>query len=272
MHNDTYYGKIVNPISGTLCTVQRVKIEGERLSDIKKIIPAIVDPSIRAIVNASIEQLSLEGVSVVGPSTIKMPSGVPIRKVRIIAPSKFKSPDAIRQHSFISTKVHKQFIYAGSAENVNFRMAVYCLQGKYSYQTESKLYWAQNHKSAEYIPLDQIPGFIGYVYPGSMVLIHSGGGIDEVSNLLQLPAILAKRLYYVRTLPTTKEKRSELQVHLEARAKKDIPDSDKASVIECESPKRLLRVTANDEMFSQLLFEGIHFRMMLDGTIQFIRR
>ena len=149
-------------------------------------------------------------------------------------------------------------------------MAIYYRLGKYSYKTESKLHWAQKHKLPGYVLPDREPGFIGYVYPGSMVLIRSG--LEEDAAQLQKTAVLASRLYYLRTLPTAKERRCELQSHVEARAKKDIPNNDKSSAIDVNVPKRVLRITANDDMFKKLLFEGIHFRMMLDGSIQFIKK
>ena len=270
LHNQTYYGKIRNPQSGAVCTVQRVPIEGMQLKDIRSVVPKIVDPAIRSIIESSVERLASAGISAVRPGDIMMPSGVPIRKVRIIAPSTFQNPDQIKEHSHVSSKPYKRFLYAGSAGSVNFRMAIYYRLGKYSYKTESKLHWAQKHKLPGYVLPDREPGFIGYVYPGSMVLIRSG--LEEDAAQLQKTAVLASRLYYLRTLPTAKERRCELQSHVEARAKKDIPNNDKSSAIDVNVPKRVLRITANDDMFKKLLFEGIHFRMMLDGSIQFIKK
>ncbi len=270
LHNQTYYGKIRNPQSGAICTVQRVPLEGLQLKDVRSLLPKIVDPAIRAIVDASVVRLASAGISAVRPGDIMMPSGVSIRRVRIIAPSIFQNPDQIKEHSHVSSKPYKRFLYAGSAGSVNFRMAVYCRDETYSYKTESKLHWAQKHKLPGYIPPDQEPGFIGYVYPGNMVLIRSG--LEEGATQLQNPALLASRLYYFRTLPTAKDKRCELQFHVEARAKKDIPSNDKSSIIDVNAPKSVLRLTANDDTFKQLLLEGIHFRMMLDGSIQFIKK
>lgn len=271
LHGDTYYGKIINPVSGALCTVERKAIEGEELKDVERIIPSIVDPAIREIVRKGVERLLADGATHVAPDSITMPSGVPIRKVRRIAPAKFNSPDAIKKHAYVSTKPHKHYLYAGSASDVNFRMAIYCIGGSYSYETESILNWAQGHKSSCYIPLDTKPGFVGYAYPGTMVLLCNGKQEEEKTLLKNQPKLLSRRLYYLRTLPTQKEKRCELQFHLEARDKKLIPSTDKGSKITCEAPQSILRLTANSEMLSRALFEGIHFKMMLDGTIVFLK-
>ena len=75
----------------------------------------------------------------------------------------------------------------------------------------------------------------------------------------------------MRTLPTQKEKRCELQFHLEARDKKLIPPEDRGSKITYENPQSILRLTANSDMLSRIMFEGIHFRMMLDGSIKFLK-
>ena len=271
LHGDTYYGKILNPVSGALCTVERKAIEGEELKDVERIIPSIVDPAIREIVRKGVERLLADGATHVAPDSITMPSGVPIRKVRRIAPAKFNSPDAIKKHDYLSTKTHKHYLYAGSASDVNFRMAIYCIGGSYSYETESILNWAQGHKSASYIPLDTKPGFVGYAYPGTMVILCNGKQEEEKTLLKNQPKLLSRQLYYLRTLPTQKEKRCELQFHLEARDKKLIPSTDKGSKITCEAPQSILRLTANSEMLSRALFEGIHFKMMLDGTIVFLK-
>lgn len=102
-----------------------------------------------------------------------------------------------------------------------------------------------------------------------MVLIHNGGEVEELMSFNSKE--LSKRLYYVRLLPSQKDARGELQFHLEARVKTEIPKEDRSSEINCESPKRLLRVSAGN-MLSKMLFEGIHFKMMLDGSIKFIKR
>lgn len=271
LHGDTYYGKIIDPISGAICTVERKEIDGKELKDVRQIIPSIVDPAIREIVSKGVERLIAEGATHVAPGSITMPSGVPIRKVRRIAPAKFNAPNAIKKHIYASAKIHKQYLYAGAASDVNFRMALYCIDELYSYETESILNWAQWHKSEKYVHLDKKPGFIGYVHPGSMAILCDRKREDEVALLRNQPIRLSKQLYYVRTLPTQKEKRFEVQFHLEARDKKLIPPEDRGSKFACETPQSILRLTANSEMLSRILFEGIHFKMMLDGTIVFLK-
>jgi hypothetical protein len=44
-----------------------------------------------------------------------------------------------------------------------------------------------------------------------------------------------------------------------------------ANAIDFEAPCELLLLPRN-KYLTQMLFEGIHFRMMLDGSVQFIKR
>ncbi len=266
LHKETYYGKIVDPLSGQMRTVQRLSLEG-KVADVRKIIPNIVDPAVRERVRQCVDLLESNGVKLVSPGDIAMASGVPIKKVRVFAPKTFQNPDAIARHDYVSHLEYKQFLYAGTAENSNFRMAVFCKGGVFSYETEGKLAWAKLHKNTEYVPAENREGFLGYVYPGSMLIAREGLDCQNLENLTA--AELAKRLFWLRTLPSAKEKRGELQFHVEARAKGDIPDEARASSF--AKGKTLLRIVASNIM-KDFLIEGIHFRMKMDGSIDFIRR
>lgn len=267
LHNETYYGKIVLPATGRIVAVQRVQLAG-KIADVKKTTKAIVDPAIRKIVEAALVRFEHEGKGDILSGDIKMPSGVPIKKVRVVAPATFQNPDAITTQSHPSNQPHKNFRYAGTAANANFRMAVYLNQGKYTYYTETKLKWAKEHKGHDYVPPAEREGFIGYVYPGCMAIAHTGGGVSEIRSMTLRE--LRNRLYYIRVLPTEKESRGEIQFHAEARAKVEIPDTEKSSALDVDNPMALLRISAN-VMLRNLLFEGIHFRMSQDGSIQFIK-
>lgn len=267
LHKETYYGKITLPETGKLVAVQRVELKG-KIPDIRKIIKSIIDPSIRSIVENALNELERNGKKDIVPGDILMPSGVPVKKVRVLAPKSFQNPDIISKQSHPSKLEYKNYRYAGAAESSNFRMAVFLRDDVFSYSTETKLQWAKGHKKQDYPTLDRMEGFLGYISPGNMVLACPPEDIDKIKGL---PSKEVKnRLYYIRVLPSEKETRGEIQFHREARAKKDIPDSEKSSSINLNVPSALIRISANN-MFRNLLFEGIHFRMMLDGSITFIK-
>lgn len=264
LHKDTFYGCIVNPETGRKTTVERIPVSG-KVKDIKKEVPAIVDPAIREIITRFLEGKSPEMVIVAGD--ILMPSGVPIKKVRIVSPARFQHPNIIRQHAFKSKFVYKTPVYAGSAEDVNFRMGIFFKDGKYSYETESSLTWAQTHQSTEYLPPHKKEGFLGYVFRGTMAIVKDGFKINTSDTSIQKS--LSSRLYYVRVLPSAKDSHVELQHHLVAVPKKEI--RDRSSEINPVVPHALIRTSANNVLKS-MLFEGIHFRMNLDGSIHFLER
>ena len=265
LHKDTFYGKIQNPDDGKIITVQRIPIPIE-IKDVIKIIPTIIDPAIRNLIKCTIEKYISADLKQVPSDGFKMPSGVPIKRIRVKAPSNFQNPLNIKEHVFASTKAYKQHLLAAGGADSNFRMALFDIRGKPSYKTENSFYWAQNHKYDSYIAYDKQNGFVGYVYPGKMAIAHTGGGMNEVINLP--PCELRKRLYYIRTLPTDKDSHTELQYHLEAHVKKDI--TDRSSTIDINNPHGLIRTSAGN-LLRQMLFEGIHFRMNLDGSINFLK-
>jgi len=263
LHNDTQYGCITNPITKEKVFIVRKSLVGpiSGQTGCDKWIAKIVDPVVKSVVEDAVFKMKEQGIKNIEPGMIRLPSGVPVNKVRIKA--RIAAPYVLRHHERPSKHGYKENVYVSSSPN--FRLALYLRNGKHVYETESALVWAQEHKKTSYQPLESKTGFIGYVYPGAMAIAYDEGEIDALRTM---PARdLRLRLYYVRVLPSAVDSHVELQYHLEARIKKDIPKPP--SSIDIKKPSGLIRISAGKFM-SNFLFEGIHFRMMLDGSIKFI--
>jgi CRISPR-associated endonuclease Csn1 len=198
-----------------------------------------------------------------------MPSGVPINKVRIVAHT--TNPMKLRDHAMASDKDYKTPYYVTAAEGSNFRLAVFNVDGKLSVKPDNSLIWAQNHKKPDYVPFDKQPGFIGYIMPGSMALTYENSP-DELKALS--PKDLRKRLYKVVKFKSTGK--LTLRLHTEARASTVLGEAlvaigklkEGESKINFEKPNELLCL-APSTYLSHMLFEGIDFKMNLDGSIKF---
>lgn len=271
LHKDTFYGCIMDPSSSSLQKVVRKSLVGP-VKDAEANLDKIVDPAIRAIVSDAVANLKEKGVKFIENGMVKMPSGVPINKVRVFMPTATNAWE-LRDHTMISDKGYKRPYYVTSAEGSNFRLAVFNVDGKVSVKADNSLVWAQGHKKADYISHERQPGFIGYIMPGAMALTYPEGNPDEVKGLSQRE--LVARLYKV--VKFENNGRITFRRHIEARASvvlsKDLKAAGKhaagESKIDLDHSHELLLVSPGVYM-NQMLFEGIHFRMMLDGTIKFI--
>lgn len=173
----------------------------------------------------------------------------------------------------VSQKDYKTPYYVTSAEGSNFRLALYCRDGKYSVEPDNSLSWAKEHRKSDYMPLDQKAGFIGYIMPGTLALAYEKSP-DELRDLT--PRTLATRLYKVVKFEGTG--RITFRFHSEARASvvlaKNLLGMGKhkagESTLDFEHPHELLLLSPA-RYCSQMLFESIHFRMMLDGTIEWLK-
>ena len=265
LHRETYYGRIVDPISGCVCTVQRAKIDGEAIVAVKKMLPNIIDPAIQKIVEAGLEKLLFKGEAIVIPGSITMPSGVPIRKIRIKVPF-VKNPIKIKTHRFSSKAEYKNFLYAATAENSYFRLALYRDNENYRVLPDNSLAWAQSHKKASFIPHEQRQGFVGFIYKNAMAIALLSP--DELVNALT-NAELRRRLYTIISVGGDGDCRAQFKLATAAGMKKDLGNI--ASNYSLDEPPALLRMPPS-KFLSHMLFEGIHFKMMLDGSIHFINR
>lgn len=270
LHADTFYGCIRKPGESATAFVVRKPIAGLKLADAKKLSKSIVDPAIRAIVESRIDELEADGAKTVEAGDVKMPSGVPVNKVRIYAQT--TNPSELRPHATPSKHEYKTPYYVASAAGSNFRMALYNRNGRLSVEPDNLLVWAQNHKKADYVPLDRRDGFLGFICPGSMALVHSPGNPDELKTMSN--AELVKRLYKVVKYTSNV---MTCRLHVEARSSVDLGKDLKASgkhekgesKIDLETPHELLLVSPGTYL-KQMVFEGIHFKMMLDGSIRFL--
>ena len=273
LHLDTFYGCIKDPVSQSEQKVVRKSIVGP-VASAAALVDKIVDPAIHDIVRNAIESLKANGVKNIDPGDITMPSGVPINKVRVFAANATNAL-TLRDHAMPSKHEYKNPYYVTSAPGSNFRLALFDDGGKQYVIPDNSLVWAQNHKKPDYLPLDSKPGFVGYVMPGSMALACHQGNPDEL-KLLDTNE-LCKRLYKV--VKFRSDGLITFRLHTEARASTVLEAELAAegfnkkgeSKIVFDNPYRLLLVSPKTYL-SQMLFEGIHFKMMLDGSIEFIER
>lgn len=269
LHKDTFYGCIENPETGKKVFVVRKSLVGS-LPAAEALVEKIVDPAIREIVDAAIANLKASGVRNIEPGMIKMPSGVPINKARVFAQT--TNPAQLKLHAIASEKDYKNPYYVTSAEGSNFRLGVFEFDGKRFVKPDNSLDWAQHHKEDGYRPLHEQDGFVGYVMPGTMALAR-----QEDENLAELKTCdLQKRLYKVVKFESTG--RVTFRRHSEARASvvlaKDLVLAGKhkagESSIDFATPHELLLMSPGSYL-KMMLFEGIHFRMALDGSIAFLK-
>jgi hypothetical protein len=151
---------------------------------------------------------------------------------------------------------------------------VFNIGGKLTVKPDNVLDWAQNHKKADYVPLDGLPGFVGYIFPGAMAIAAEHADINHIKGLGRVE--LTKRLYKVVKFESTG--RVTFRRHLEARASvvlaKDLIEAGKhkagESAVDFVHPHELLLLSPG-VYFENMLFEGMHFKMMIDGSIVFLK-
>lgn len=271
LHKDTFYGRIHKSGETGDTYVVRVSLVGP-VKNAKGIVDKIIDPAIRSIVATRIEELESSGTKNIEPGMVKMPSGVPINKVRIEAQT--TNPQVLGGHTMPSKHDYKNPYYVVSGAGSNFRLGVICKNGKYSFVPDNLLTWAQQHKHGDYTPIDQQAGFVGYITPGAMALAYHPGCHEELFRLKA--ADLAKRLYKV--VKFENPAKITLRFHREARAATILSDALKSdgkpakgdSFVNLDQHSQLLRLSSSTYV-NCMLFEGIHFRMKLDGTIEFMK-
>lgn len=262
LHKDTFYGCIMNPENNEKCYVKREELKG-KVKDLLGNVGNIVDPEIRKTVQAALERFLAEGKTDVLAGDIKMQSGVSIKCVRMIQ-RQVKNPQSIRTQTFASELEYKNPYYVVSAGDSYFRMAIYNDQGVLRAEADNRLVWAKEHKKESYVSLDHKQGFVGFVYQGSMAIALREQN-EDVRALGS--AALRKRLYVLRSTGSEADNRAQFTYAFSAGAKKDL--GKPASQIDVENPPSLLRLNQRTYL-SRMLFEGIHFKMMLDGSIKFL--
>ena len=262
LHKDTFYGCIAKPENGEKAFVVRKPLTGP-ITAIEAISDKIVDPAIKSIVDTALSEYKAQGIKSLEPGMIKMPSGVPISKVRIFANT--ANPMQLKGHTMASSKEYKVPYYVTASAGSNFRLGVFKTNGKLYVKPDNLLNWAQNHKHNNYVPLEKQEDFIGYILPGSMAIVKTLDG----ENVEKLPYNeLRKRLYTAISVGGDGEDRAQFKHALAAGMKKDL--GNPATEYSLEKPPLLLRMGPR-KFLSNMLFENIHFKMMLDGTIIFLK-
>ena len=262
LHKDTFYGCIARPENGEKAFVIRKPLIGP-IAAIESLTEKIVDPAIKSIVESSLADLKAKGVKSLESGMIRMPSGVPINKVRIFADT--KNPMQLRNHVIASSKDYKTPFYVKVSEGSNFRLAVFEIGGELSAKPDNLLYWAQQHKKNGFVPYDRQDGFIGYIYPGSMAIVRTAFD-EDVRKLSNIE--LKNRLYCVVSVGGEGDNRAQFRYALAAGMKKDL--GSPAAKYSDANPPLILRM-GQKKFLAEMLFEGIHFKMMLDGTIVFLK-
>ena len=271
LHKDTFYGCIETPTGSGKAFVVRKPLAGP-IASVESIAEKIVDPAVRDIVKSSLERLKSDGIRSLEPGMVKMPSGVPINKVRVFAHT--TNPMQLRDHAVASCKNYKTPYYVTASEGSNFRLGVFSVDGSLCVQPDNVLVWARNHKKPDYKPLHERNGFVGYIFPGAMAIASESGTMDEIKGLSV--AELCKRLYKVVKFESTG--RMTFRRHLEARASVVLAKClvaegkhrDGESHVDLINPHELLYLSTSVYL-RQMLFEGIHFRMHIDGTLEPLR-
>ena len=249
----------------------------------------IVDPGVRKAVSEQVAAYTASGKSfkdsIAAPLWMKKPDvenkGVPIIKVRIYADS-VSEPHRLREHLTPSDKEYKNHYYVNSTQGSNFRIALFLKEKKTKGKTVE--YWdlmidnilthAKNLKNPDHIPPEaQTDGkFLGYINQGCAVLKYENSP-DELKALSQ--SELQKRLYYLAKFAKTG--RMTLLYHRESRDTGSLAEflrsqgkskTGDSSFKFAEKQELLLISPSNFK--SHLLFEGIHFKLSLDGELTFL--
>ena len=275
LHNETFYGKIRKPGENAEICVIRQELNSNNFKA-EPALEKIIDKAIRERIKAIIAERIDWGDNfkeAMDKSGFTMESGVPIKKVRIEAAA--SNPKNLRLHAATPSKHdYKNPYWVQSAGGSNFRLAVYLGRGR-SDDARKPFFVAENlldHAQGKIEKPDNVD-FCGYILPGAMAIAV------EHEDELRKPEfndIVVKRLYTVRkfdidriTLKFHKEARRA--VELKAALKDSKKNSEGSSKVDFEKPYELLRLSLNNA-WQSFLFEGIHFNMNIDGTVEWINR
>lgn len=280
LHNDSFYGCIQDPENGgakTYVIRKELKFDSQGFANKEADFESIVDKTIREHLLAEVRRRMRNGCKnfkeALDIGNFTMPSGVPIKKVRIYA--HVANPKRLRQHTDTpSTNPYKQPYWVQATSGSNFRLAVYKRCNELGMQSEPRFV-------AENI-LDYVQGKIessgnppiGYILPGAMAIAYKHDGEWRERGF-----DITRRLYKVVKFAKSKSNNKiTLRFHKEARRMKDLsselaPKEKKsysgASSLDFEKQLEPLYLLTLENAWSSFLFEGIHFKMDLDGTIHF---
>jgi Uncharacterized protein conserved in bacteria len=271
LHNETFYGKIRKPGESTEICVIRQELNSTNFKA-EAALEKIIDKGIRDRVKMIIADRIDWGENfkeAMDKGGFTMESGVPIKKVRVEATA--SNPKNLRQHAATPSKHdYKTPYWVQSAGGSNFRLAVYLERGGLD-GARKPIFVAENlldHAQGK-IEVPDNAEFCGYILPGAMAI-----AVENEEELRQphFGDLVAKRLYTVRKFD---KKIILMQFHKEARRSCDLEAALKtsgkasrgSSSIDFEKPHELLLLNPQ-KAWRSFRFEGIHFKMNFNGTIE----
>ncbi|MDD4019254.1 MAG: HNH endonuclease domain-containing protein [Kiritimatiellae bacterium] len=269
LHEETFYGKIKRPgHAEPVCVIRKALA-----SCSEKDVAAIVDDVIRKCVQNKLAQLGSDFKKAIVQDVFAMASGVPIRKVRVFV-TPHTSLNEIRRHTATpSMRDYKRPVYACTAAGSNLGIAVY----KVPLRTHpefviEKLLDAVRHAVP---PPPNNAELLGRILPGAMALARLECG--ELPPLSESGSALPHSKTLVYKVRKFDKNGITLWFHREARSKKDLEADLKAAQKNCsgsssvdyEHPHEVLCLNLR-KAWSSFLFEGIHFKMGLDGRIEYL--
>ncbi len=237
LHQDSIYGRVINPETQEIRSVIRKSLESLKASDIDKIVDTEVREKIRIAIMDKVLVLSSNAQQVnkidkeIG-IWMNKEKGIAINKVRIYADS-VKNPLEIKTHMPLSKSrfPHKQFVYGQNDEN--YCMAFYEGIGKNG-KIERSVQIVNNFSAGHFYnstkneksDLPLVPNFdenghkLKYLLRrGKMVLMYD----KKHDELLDMEiGQLFERLYEITQLDVEKSAEIKLLHHVEAREKKSI--------------------------------------------------
>lgn len=260
LHNDTIYGR-VNFQGETVTVLRKTIADAAEKKDLIKIAEAAVDKAVREALLEQIKTYSEKGIEgkQIPRMAYTLPSGMPIKSVRIRV-SKPANPDPIRQQAFDP----QQAVYGSGSDALRFDITR-DKKGNCVPNYTTLLDITNGNSTTEDI--------LYTIYPMQLALVYDKAP-EELKTLSHED--LAKRLYWVRQVKGSGNK-LVLYHHREARPKvileKDLlsqgKKKDGASKINFETPEPLLLISSST-FFNHLLFENVHFRLGLDGSIEWL--
>lgn len=272
LHKETFYGKIKKPgATETVCVIRKELNAGNfpQASALEK----IIDPAVRSAIQNEIARRGGDFKkamdAAVEEGTFKLPGerGAAIKKVRVEA-GFVKNPQIVRLRTVTPSRHdYKNAYWAESGANSNFRLAVYECSNATSSPREFEFIAENLLKCVQGVIRPSICGgaCIGYILPGAMALARR----TENAGMPLLYKVVA-----FGNMET--EKRITLRLHTEARGSvdlgKDLSEAGRnkagESSVRMDDPYPLLRLQMR-AAWNAFLFEGIHFKMGLDGEIDY---
>lgn len=272
LHKDTFYGKIRKPGETETVCVVRKDLNSSNFPD-EKALKKIIDS---AVCKAITDEIARRGGefkkamdAAVAEGTFKLPGerGAIIKKVRVEATT-VKNPQFVRARTVTPSKHdYKNAYWAESGTDSYFRLAVY-KQPNEKPVSKACEFIAENllkHVKGIIRPPADGNVRIGYIRPGAMAIVR---GTEKTDALL---------LYKVVAFDNMEtERRIMLRLHTEARGSVELSEAlgeagknkKGESSIDRERPHLLLRLQIG-YAWDSLLFEGIHFKMDLNGDITY---